>query len=129
MRLMLRLFRMILACALSVALTFTEDVAGRCTSEASFAVGLCACTVKARIDNGWTQGAVLDHYYAKSVTPSAASVETVRRVLSGETVCGDDYYLFSGRDVQWLGLNTDDAVTTVCRGKACVYGFGREALR
>lgn len=126
---MMRLFRFILICAFSAALVFVVDVAGRCTSEASFAVQVCACTIKNRLAAGWTQGSILDHYYARSVTPSAASVETVRSVLAGEVACGAEYYLFSDGDVEWLGLDVDDAVVTVCRGKACVHGYGKGALR
>lgn len=124
----MKLLRLIPLLALSVALTFTVDVAGRCQAEVSFGVGVCACTVKARIDAGWAQSSVLQHYYARSVQPSAESVAEVAAVLSGKTACGDEYYLFSSSDVRWLGLDVDDAVVTVCRGKACVYGYGKGAL-
>lgn len=109
---------------------FPTSVAARCTGEASFAVALCACTVKNRLDAGWSRSKVLSSYYARSIPPTAKAVETARAVLAGEQSCPKDaYYLFSRTDIRYLGLREENASARVCSRARCVYSFPRNALR
>jgi hypothetical protein len=111
---------------------FTVRVAARCKGEASFAVGACACTVKNRLEAGWGEGRVLEHYYAPDGKVNGEDVALVGKVLSGELACpGDYYFMFSTQDKRHLGLGEHGLAGVVWdgRGKRAVWFYAREALR
>lgn len=110
---------------------FADQVAARCSGEASFAVQACACTVKNRIDAGWNPHRVLTHYHAPDVRPAPAAVEVTRATLAGELDCPPAYYyLWSHTDIVQIGLRHEDASGKFCdeRGR-CVFAFPRDALK
>lgn len=91
---------------LLVIITLTPAaVANRCVSEASFAVAECACTVRNRIDAGWSRRKVLSAYYAADGVATPAQVEQVAAVLDGRASCDPDlYFMYGAGDVMALGL-------------------------
>lgn len=90
------------------------DIAARCKGEASFAVWECVCTVKERLENGWSPDRVLMHYYAPSVPVTPAEIKLAGAVLDGSLPCPDGmYYMFSASDVMSLGLSPSDATVIV----------------
>lgn len=123
----MKIFRLILT--IVFMLTFAVDVANRCAGESSVATQVCACTVYNRLQAGWMPSTVLRHYYAADRPATPSQVATVSSVLSGETTCGAEYYLWSSSDLAGIGLDVDDAVVTVCSDGRCVYGFGKGALQ
>ena len=48
--------------AIWLTTTFAGQVAAKCSGEAAFAVQECACTVKNRLEAGWSARGVLVHY-------------------------------------------------------------------
>ncbi|HPC92907.1 MAG TPA: hypothetical protein P5317_11645 [Myxococcota bacterium] len=96
---------------------FTLSVASRCAGEAGWNSGvhLCACTVKARLDHGWSESSVLSAYYAKDATPTEGMIEEAKLGLSGDGCPTDAYFLFEEFSVAKLGLD-----------KACATGRADE---
>lgn len=85
--------------------TFTQSVASKCAGESRATIGACACTVKNRLNRGFTKRTVLSAYYARNLRVSASEVLTVSNVLSGVTYCDPRwYFLFGTADVYYLGI-------------------------
>lgn len=90
------------------------DIAARCKGEANFAITQCVCTVKERIENGWSLDRVLWHYYAADVAPTAEEIAIADDVLSGRIKCEKGmYYMFSSSDIKGLGLLPSKATLVV----------------
>jgi Na+-transporting methylmalonyl-CoA/oxaloacetate decarboxylase gamma subunit len=82
---------------------FVHDVAARCKGEASWAVPECACTVRNRLNAGFTEANVLTAYYAQDVEPSDFDLWATAFVLARG--CREDlYFMFSNHDAVVLGL-------------------------
>ena len=80
-------------------------VAAKCKGEFSAAIVPCACTVKNRIDAGWSSSKVLSAYYARSVPASDAEVDAVADVMSGAVECDPNlYFMYSRQDTFTLGI-------------------------
>jgi hypothetical protein len=88
-------------------LSFSLRVASRCTGEAGWSEGvrLCACTVKSRLDHGWSESSVLSQYYAKDGIPTKELIEEAEKGLSGQGCPDDAYFLFEGFSIRKLNLN------------------------
>jgi len=98
--------------------TFPERVAAKCTGEASFAVPECACTVKNRLDVGWSEAKVLDAYYAPSISPTTNAISITTSILNEETECNKDFYfMLSLQDTYYLGLHDIKPAGKVVRVK------------
>lgn len=111
---------------------FTVRVAARCKGEAGFAVGACACTVKNRLEAGWSQGRVLEHYYAPDGKVASEDVALVGAVLGGEMACpGDYYFMFSSDDKRNLGLGEQGLAGVVWETghKRAVWLYAREVFK
>lgn len=123
---------MLASVVLGLLLLTSSDVADRCSTEAGWADGvhLCACTVKSRLDAGWTRGSVLDAYYSKAEPGQGDRfLAEAERGLKGEGCPKDAYYLWSEQDVKSLGLDPACA-TGFSRGNGkWIYTFGRRALK
>lgn len=105
-------------------------VAARCRGEASFAIPLCACTVRNRLDAGWTEGRVLEAYYAPSVPASKEQIESVAAILRGEVECNPKlYFMYGAGDVRALGLGRYEPTLTVRQGSKAVYFYSRDFRR
>ena len=102
-----------------------QAVANKCAAEASFAVRECACTVVNRIAEGWSPARVLDAYYAPSITATAEQVQAVADVLDGRAACGDEYFIYSWQDVQYLGYEDYMPVAVIQDGDKEVWLFSR----
>lgn len=83
---------------------FPQRVAERCKGEASWAVPECACTVRNRLDAGFTEQNVLTPYYAQDAAPSPFDLYATTYILTYG--CRPDlYFMFSNHDVAVLGLD------------------------
>ena len=101
-------------------------IAARCRGEASFAIEPCACSVKNRLENGWSEYRVLSAYYARDILPSAAEVQAVADVMSGVTACDPEiYFMYSRQDTIVLGIQDRQAVLVVTDGEREVRFYGR----
>lgn len=106
-------------------------VANRCAGEAHWpeAVHLCACTVKARLDQGWSPGRVLSAYYAPSARANDEMIAAAKNGLAGNNCPDDAYYFFGAGDVRRLRLDRNCATAESHGNGKTVYSFGRNALR
>lgn len=94
--------------------TFSIAVAARCKGESSFAIRECACTVKNRLLNGWTEQNVLSAYYAPDVTPTPLEEKIAHNALHGFSHCHPDiYFMFAVADCHYLGIENLDPILTV----------------
>ena len=92
-------------------------VAAKCKGEFSAAIVPCACSVKNRIDAGWSPGKVLSAYYARPVPASDTEVNVVADVMSGAVECDPNlYFMYSSQDTIVLGIQDRQAVLVVSDG-------------
>lgn len=106
------------------------DIAARCKGEADFAIVECVCTVKERLENGWSMNRVLWHYYAPSITPTPDEIKLAGDVLDGSLACPDGmYYMFSSSDIMGLGLRPADATVVVASGNKRIYIYPIDTFR
>ena len=101
-----------------------ERVAARCAGEAQNGVAICACSVRSRLQAGWSEDKVLDAYFARDRKPTPDQVRQAQNGLDGVGCLGTEYFLFSSADMRKLGLRADCAVAT----GGGVWAFGRDAL-
>lgn len=123
------------ACALALmfgasqpvsAASFNYQVAARCKGEASFALSACACTVRNRLQAGWSQNKVLHAYHAPDARPTAVEVELVGNVLDGAATCDARlYYMYGLGDVFRLGLQHTPPLLKIVHGQKQVWFYGR----
>jgi hypothetical protein len=86
-------------------------VANRCKGEFSAAIRECACSVRNRLDVGWSEAKVLSAYYAPDVTATPSEVEQVRRILSREAPCDPNlYFMYSRSDTIYLKISRPPAL-------------------
>jgi hypothetical protein len=110
---------------LLLALTPTA-IAQRCAGEASFAVQECACTVRNRLDAGWSAHRVLEAYYAPDAHATPAQVATVAAVMAGDEACSADlYFMYSWADVAYLGLGDYTPALVVESNGKVIFFFPR----
>jgi hypothetical protein len=89
----------------AVAQDFATTVAARCKGEAPFAIAECACTVRNRLSAGWSEGKVLEAYYASDALPTQEEIDLVASVLDIGQGCGAEYFMWSLQDCRRLGID------------------------
>ena len=109
---------------------FEMAVARRCTGEGAHpaAMQMCACSVRHRLQHGWTEARVLDAYYAPDVAPSEQGLAAVVVGLAGACE-GREYFYMSGSDARRLGFDMAQAVAVVRWEGKEVVSFSREQWR
>lgn len=107
---------------------FTHAVAKRCTGEGSHpqAIRICACTVKHRLEAGWSERSVLSAYYAPDVPadPDAPALpEALAATVAGlgGTCQGEEYFLLGPYASRYFDLEW--AVAEVHWDGKAVYAF------
>lgn len=83
---------------------FYRRIAARSAGEASFseeAFAAVVCTIKNRLERGWTRETVLDHYYAPDVEPTQEQVAIAWEVLRGHRHCDARFYFCLGFIDRW----------------------------
>lgn len=110
---------------------FVVSVANRCSGEAGWPDGvhLCACTVKARLDHGWSKSSVLSAYYAPDSIATDELIQAADEGLKGEGCPDDAYYLFEQWSVDKLGLNLSCVSSETRHGDKVVRSFERKTLK
>jgi hypothetical protein len=109
--------------------TFAERVAQRCKGEASWAIALCACVVRNRVEAGADEAHVLDAFFAHDLPATAAEIDLARRVLVGLWPCDPRlWYMFGGVDVARLGLEPAAALVVTERCNWWALFYGKDAL-
>lgn len=101
---------------------FTHAVAARCTGEGSHpqAIRICACTVKHRLEAGWSERNVLSAYYAPDVPPSEEGLVAAAAGLDGACQ-GEEYFLMGPYAARYFDLEW--AVAEVHWDGKAVYAF------
>ncbi len=108
---------------------FVRAVASRCAGEASFAVHACACTVRNRIEAGWSTRTVLSAYYAADRRPTGQQIQEAQRGLEGDGCDPGWYFLLSPSDSRRLGMRPADRSGSVGQGEQAVYMYPLAAWR
>lgn len=112
-----------------VTISFTTKVANRCVGEASFSVEACACTVKNRLEAGWSKNRVLEHYFAADGVASWKQIVVVDDVLNGRSPCNKNYYyMFSDSDRRVLGLGANHLAGMVTDGEKTIWLYDKWTL-
>lgn len=114
----------------TLAILTPAAIAAKCRGEASFAVSQCACTVRNRLDAGWSEYRVLDAYHAPSVQASPEQVQLVADVMSGAISCDPGlYFMYGAGDVQALKLEQFEPALIVRSGDKEVRFYQRRFRR
>lgn len=70
---------------------------------------IMACTVRNRLDQGWSRKSVMNHYYGRYISPSREEIELVSEILNAkENKCESAYFFYA---IWYADLWIKDSVT------------------